>query len=264
MSHIERAMSPARRVLVAMDGSPYGLAAVEAAVSLAAELHAELAGLFVEDELLLRMAQLPVCREVALPSAIPRPLDPDALQRLLRAQAERMRDVLAATAEERDVAWSFEIARGRVVPASLESARETDLLVLGKENSAPLPAVRFSQRVQPSSGPLLVVYEDAPRRGSILGTALQLAVALDSALVLTIAAADGQYAALSREALTHLPPDIKVQLRPAALHDVGQLLAEAASSKSRLVVLGRACPLLTAQTLEWLVEKLDCPLALVQ
>ena len=119
MSHNERAVSPARRVLVAMDGSPYGLAAVEAAVNLAAELHAELSGLFVEDATLWRVAQLSVCREVALPSAIPRPLDAGAMQRLLQAQAERMREVLSAAAERLHVAWSFEIARGRVVQAGL-------------------------------------------------------------------------------------------------------------------------------------------------
>ena len=42
------------RILVAIDTSPYGRSAMEAAAELAAEFQAELLGLFVEDVSLLR------------------------------------------------------------------------------------------------------------------------------------------------------------------------------------------------------------------
>ena len=48
------AQPAANRVLVALDPSPFGLAALEAAIQWAAELQAELQGLFVEDVNLVR------------------------------------------------------------------------------------------------------------------------------------------------------------------------------------------------------------------
>ena len=48
---------PFRRVVVAVDGSPTSLAALEATAELAAVWGAEVVGLFVEDASLLKMAQ---------------------------------------------------------------------------------------------------------------------------------------------------------------------------------------------------------------
>ncbi len=58
------ARAPIRRILVALDASGASLAALDAAARLAATLEAELLGLFVEDEDLLRLAGLPCAREV--------------------------------------------------------------------------------------------------------------------------------------------------------------------------------------------------------
>ena len=55
-----------RRILVAIDTSPHGSAALEAAARLATELRAELEGLFIEDINLLRLAGLPFAREIQL------------------------------------------------------------------------------------------------------------------------------------------------------------------------------------------------------
>ena len=48
-----------RRILVAVDASPHSLAALDAALRLAADLEAEIIGLFVEDINLLRLAGMP-------------------------------------------------------------------------------------------------------------------------------------------------------------------------------------------------------------
>ena len=53
-----------RRILVALDASPSSLVALEEAAKLAAVWDAELAGVFVEDSELLRMAQLPFMQTV--------------------------------------------------------------------------------------------------------------------------------------------------------------------------------------------------------
>jgi len=55
-----------RRILVAMDTLSDNQAVLESAAELAAQLEAELTGLFVEDTDLLQAAELPVSLEVML------------------------------------------------------------------------------------------------------------------------------------------------------------------------------------------------------
>ena len=75
-----------RRVLVALDSSAASSAALEVAAGVAASQACELSGLFVEDEDLLRLAELPFAREIQLARAMSRTLVPEQLQRDLRAQ----------------------------------------------------------------------------------------------------------------------------------------------------------------------------------
>jgi nucleotide-binding universal stress UspA family protein len=89
-----------RRILVALDASRHSLAALEAAAELAARLKAELAGLFVEDINLVRLAGLPFAREIRYPSATIQQLDSPRLEQELKVQATRMRRALAAAAEQ--------------------------------------------------------------------------------------------------------------------------------------------------------------------
>src|SRR5512146_812239 len=103
-----------RRIIMALDTASSVLPAIEAAAGLALGLDAELAGLFIEDERLLRFAGLPFAREFGFASARSRPLAPDAIERALRAQAERLRRLLAETAERLSVAWTLEVVRGEV------------------------------------------------------------------------------------------------------------------------------------------------------
>ena len=111
----------ARRIVAAVDASQRGLEALEQAVRLAAELEAELQGVFVEDEDLLRLAGLPFASEVT-PSSRGRRLDPLSMTRALRAQAERVRRALERAAGGRRVPWSFQVKRGRPIREALAAA----------------------------------------------------------------------------------------------------------------------------------------------
>ncbi len=124
--------SPVRQILVAMDASTSSINALQAAVDLAERFDADLIGLFVEDINLLRLAQLPFAREVSFFSPLPRPLKSLEIEMQLRAQAERMRRLLAQSAEQRGVAWMFRIARGSVAAEILSAGAQADLLIMGK------------------------------------------------------------------------------------------------------------------------------------
>jgi nucleotide-binding universal stress UspA family protein len=120
-----------RRILVAIDASAASLAALSAAASLAARLGSELAGLFVEDEDLLRLAALPFGDLVRSPGGERERLDPAVAEATLRAMAAHAREALERTASLHRVACSFRVTRGRVVREVLAAAEDADLVVLG-------------------------------------------------------------------------------------------------------------------------------------
>jgi nucleotide-binding universal stress UspA family protein len=249
-----------------MDGSPFGLAAVEAAVQLAAELRAEILGLFVEDANLFRLAGSPLVREISLASAVGRSLDVKSLECVLRAKADAARQTLAATAEQVSVVWSFRVERGQVVQASLASAREFDLVVMGKENPAPQgPPSRFARPARSSTRPLLLVFDDSPASRRARETIRQLARAVDSQVVVVIAAKGRAWMTLAEEALQQLDEvAVIATVQPLILEKPDQLVEQARHTQASLVLLSRDQALLDEATLELLVNELDCPLALVQ
>jgi hypothetical protein len=110
-----------------------GSAAQPAAIArLARELQAELLGLFIEDEALLRFAALPFAAEVGLASAAARALDPASLERALRAQAASLERALAAILDPASHAWSFRVARASpasAVHAALAEGLAPSLLI---------------------------------------------------------------------------------------------------------------------------------------
>jgi hypothetical protein len=102
--------------------APGSAGAPEAVARLAAEMQAELLGLFIEDVELLRFAALPFAAEVGFPSATRRAMDLVGLERQMRAQADALRRALAVALDPTAVSWSFRVAR-----ASPENAVEAAL-----------------------------------------------------------------------------------------------------------------------------------------
>lgn len=119
-----------RRILVAVDASAASLDAVAAAAALAARLGSELAGLFVEDEDLLRLAALPF-GWVRAPGGEREALDVAAAEARLRAEAAHAREELERAASVYRVACSFRVARGRVAAQVIAASEGADLVVLG-------------------------------------------------------------------------------------------------------------------------------------
>jgi nucleotide-binding universal stress UspA family protein len=121
----------ARRILVGVDASAASLDALVAAVALAARLGSQLAGLFVEDEDLLRLAALPFGDVVRVPGGGRERLDRASAEAALRAVASHARSALERAASAHHLAWSFRVARGRVAHELLAAAEAADLVVLG-------------------------------------------------------------------------------------------------------------------------------------
>lgn len=268
------------RVLVTFDTSPLGQAALEAAAGLASGLGAELAGLFVEDINLMRMAQLPFARELGLSSAAVRRVEAAQLERALRLQAERVRTALAEAARELQLQWSFQVVRGAVFNAVFDSVRELDLVVFGK-TSYGIPEKRGRTMPQSAAGgeagrptalvtslsprPVIALYDRSPAALRALAAALALARTTRTELVLLIVAADAEsFVALRGQAEAWLAQHgqaaryLWLPTRDAAA--IGQ--AVRAQSGAALLWYGEETPA-DWRAFSTLVGALDCPVVLV-
>lgn len=179
-----------RRIVMALDTASSVLPAIEAAAGLALGLHAELAGLFVEDERLLRFAGLPFAREFGYASARARSLAPASVEQALRVQAEQLRRQLAATAERLSLAWTLEVVRGDMPRSVLAHAGGSDLLVLGRSEYSwpgarrrPDPAQLFPAL---AARPVAVVFDGSAAGLRALSIGSTLAGVTGSALTVLI------------------------------------------------------------------------------
>ncbi len=109
------------RILIGLDSSPGSLRGLAEAAEMAARLDAELVGLFVEDDNLLRLARLPQSIEIGLHSAKSRNLDPEVIGRVFKRMAERAQREVMLAAERVRVRSSFEVVRGSVIGQVLEA-----------------------------------------------------------------------------------------------------------------------------------------------
>ena len=134
MSPTERGLA---RILVALDASASGRAALAGAAALAAELQAELLGLFVEDANLLRLASLPFSARSAWGPAAEEARNEETMARALRAEAALLRELLAREAERLHLRWSFRVTRGTVARELVEAAERVDLVVMGSAGRNP-------------------------------------------------------------------------------------------------------------------------------
>lgn len=251
------------RVLVALDASPRSLPALATAGALAAELGAELAGLFVEDINLQRLLALPFARELCMLSGVVRPLSQAEVEHAWRREAAILQRQLAEAAERQRLRWSFQVARGRL---ALEiSARITafDLVVLGPRTST---GMRSEQRTpaQPRKAPVLVLCEPGSTDYRALDLTVRLARHTGSGIILLIPAADE---ATYRSACTAAQAALRARSasgRCMALPDRGRSsLARAVRREAAgCLVLGNHHQIIEQEELARGRDGIECPIVI--
>lgn len=182
-----------RRVLVALDSSPASTWTLELAAALAAATASELRGLFIEDQDLLRLAELPFVREIQLGKRIPQALEPERLLRDLRAQAAVVREAMAKQAALHRLAWSFQVIKGRGEEALLLAAAAGDIIAVARgfgplarfgrishevrliAARAPGPLLLAGETHAGQPGPVLLPYDASPAAEPMLAMAARLA-----------------------------------------------------------------------------------------
>lgn len=228
-----------RRIVFGLGAEPTE-PALAAALDLAQLTEAALLGLFVEERELLELAALPFAREVAMPGAPARSMDPASMQRALRARARTAEERLARRLAGRALEWRFEVVRGSTALAVLEVAGTGDLAVVSLTASARVDGDRTAalRRVREARRPVLLVRERAAPRAPLVAV-----VGADAASAETVAA-------LGRLA-RHYGSALAVLALPGAAQDVRAAIGRAGSdARARTLADAGAAALLEAITQE--------------
>lgn len=271
-----------RRILVALDASTQSLAALKTAVTLAAELDADLEGIFVEDVNLMRVAMLPVARRVLYPSGTEEPLDSSHMQSELKILARQAQEWLATLAERSGVRWSFRVVRGKVTVEILAAASGSDLLTVGRSGwslarklqlgstarnaaiNAP-KALLLVKRPLVIESPVIVLFDGSPLAQQALKTAAGLVRAFQSRLTVFLVTDSAQNAKrLEGQARLIMSKTIQAKIQPLYTTDASYLADAIESEGIGLVVLGRQYEHLQEDQVQRLICLVGNPVLLVR
>lgn len=168
----ENGAKPQTRIVVGLDTSAVAREALALAARLAASVDARLKGVFVEDENLLDLADLPFAREISFSGEV-RELDPARMLRAMKAQAESARRVLARIAAEAQIDWSFDVRRGRPLQSlALHAAREDTLVIRPQAGAAREVGRAVRAATREARADVLLVTRGAGAKGALVAPAL--------------------------------------------------------------------------------------------
>lgn len=272
-----------RRILVAIDSSSHSLAALEAAAELATRFEAELHGLFVEDENLLRAADLSFVEEQAPFSAHRRHIERQQLQRELRILARRLERAFFTLVERENLQGAFRVAHGAVVAELLAAAAEADLLIVGKAGQSPVLHRRLGSTTRTALSaapcativvhgrsslqpPVVVVYDGSPIAQRALAAAATLRAHADDPLTILLLATDLAALDRLREEVdgwleqAHIPADIRVLAATTA----AALAHTVRAQQCGMLVLPAAAELLEDEAVLRLLDEIEVPVVLIR
>jgi len=271
------------RIVVAIDSSAHAASALEAAATLAAELHAELEGIFVEDINLARLAELPVGREIQFLTGQARDFTAAALAAQNKEQEFSARRAFAAAATRARITHVFRVARGLVDVEVISAAGNADLLILGMGGKSPGGRGRLGNTARAAAeraphsvliskpgvrsvGAPLVCYDGSVGAKRALEAAVRLSGVRNKGLTALIIARDmDQAGALRQEVDDRLKAS---PTRPKFLHSAhpvpDQMCRFATESGADVLVIGADCELIAGAEKLKMLEQIACPVLLVR
>jgi len=264
------------RIAIALADEGADHSALAAAAQLAASMQSELAGLFVEDINLLRLAGLPFAREFSHFTSLERRLESGEIERQLKAQATAAQRALALAAERAGVPWSFRVARGLMGAALLEIALEADVIALGATRRELVQHTDLWALAEGIAGrsrrpvsravasPVVAVLKPSAEASRILQVAANQAAAAQRPLTVFIAADTPEgFTQLREQAVSQLG-DRPAQFRRLSRAGLAEMLAAVRAESPWLLVLAADETVLEQSAIQALCEQLNCPALLVR
>ena len=246
-----------RRLILDLGQGAADPLALQMAAELAGWLGVDLHGLFIEDEAVLALADLPFARELRLPTHEWTPLDAAGIAAELRHAAEEARRMLTGILATTRVPGGFEVRRGDPAACLAEISGAGDLVLLALSGAVsarpPQDAARTRAAMARGAASALLVLPARPRRRrgpvvvvpeSAVDPALEIAARIAAAThePLTILLRDpGAEAAAARDrAAAFGVPRQRVAVAGLAPSGTGSVQGVPAGQGESLIVLGRA------------------------
>ncbi|MDH3202122.1 MAG: universal stress protein [Myxococcales bacterium] len=260
----------ARRLAVILGGGDADTRALGILASVLREFSPEVAGLFLEDVDLFRLAQLPFSCEISRLTSRAQPLTTIELEREVRVQAVRAERALRVTAERAGLKWSFQRMRGRLNMA-LEAAPNVNLLLLSATRRNIISsgeAGALGRALRASEGeptrPIVAVFDGSDPATVALQSAIRLSRSTNRRLeVILVAATTDAAAELRGRAVQLLAP------QTATLRRVPDMAIETLTDAIRahapaLLVIGANKLFLESPGVGLLRRSIDCPALIVR
>ena len=259
----------AGRVLVTLDADPDSLDLLEHAADLAHAIDAELACLFVEDENLLRLSELPGA-EIVFTTGGTRRTSLREMERQLKARAAEARQRLERVATHRQIAWSFEVRRCVWSQAIAEATQSARVVAMGRSGRGPARGYGLAPRrqaeapVRAQPRGVAVLYEAGEGAAGVLELARRAAATLALPLSVLIPARTAEAAASRSEEVRRQCTDLPVPLSLVRLPATrAALLRRLKEQRPHFLLLDAAGPLAGSGTLRQVVDAADCRVMLI-
>lgn len=277
----EKAQEPRiRRILVAADGSQYGMAALQAAAHVASIFDAELTVLYVEDVDFLTLPRVSWLRELDPISGKSRRLEPLQVERSVRLEATRVRKSLEEVVRRTEVRSSFRVSRGRVISELQKAAREADLVSLGarRHSMSRGPGSTARAFISQEGTPVMmlwkggrlgkrvcVLFDGSPEARRGLGLAARISQGRKSELFLLLDAPDRDRERLEELVASLLPPGMEEDEKPSIVpSEAGWRVARHLKKLAcGLLVVPRKALEQSPPLASGIRDGLDCPLLIL-
>lgn len=274
-----RRSSRPKTLVVALDANAHGVEFLESAASIAERLRADLKAVLVEDESLLRLAELPFAQEVNRTSGIGRALDAGQLNRLLRARTRQLQSAIDRFSASGRVSAQLQIVRGHYLSAALSVASSKDVLLLDSAGrkltvfepyrmtrdhaSAALQPKALYRRVE--RGACHVLYDGTDAASRALDMAASFSAAVPATLTVLIASGSASEAALLRIEANKRLGGLSASLRylDMPVNDGSAVVQHLRRCGCGLLIAPRGDSKGVSAGVMALLKELDCPLILV-
>jgi hypothetical protein len=248
------------RVTVVLGSSESSRPLLDALLPLVRGRSAEVLGLFVEDDELLRLAALPFSQELCRLTLVARRLDPAEIERQFRLRARLARRALESALGVEHARYSFRSVRGRLAALLASEAGDMDVLILGPSH----PPFGTLPRAYRQPAPVAVVCSSSAAGTRALGLAARLAEASQRPLaVLALPAADGERTEIG-ERIAALGSRLPTTLATLSGTDSAAIAATARRVGAQALVLEARPELVEDAGLSAFRDRLDCPVVIVR
>jgi len=230
---------------------------------------ADIAGVFLEDHGLFRLAELPFTTELCRITTTRRPLTTGELERQMRVQARYAEQAVRSVAERAGSPWSFRTHRGKLSTA-LAEARDVDLLLLGAArwvvaSAAELHATARMVRAGQVEllRPVAVLFDHADTAARALDAGIELAEQTGRAL--TVFLSDEAFEAhpeLTRQLRSLGPKRSAIRTVPST--EPGALLAAVRRAAPAVLIVGASETGFEEPRIGALQRELRCPMVVVR